>query len=270
VSDWAVEEFRALRLEEIDVRYARYRLPVLEAEEAMARSLRRYGQVAPIVVCLREEIPVLVDGFKRLAAARGLKGFGTLSARRIEVDERNAKAAMYGLNRVGRHFGELEEAWLVQALVREDGLSQVEVATLLARHKSWVCRRLAMLEKLCAAAKEELRLGLLSPTMARQLTRLPAGNQQGALETARRNSLSAAELRDGPAVGLRHAGEGDLRAGATAGSPAGSAGRRGPRLGSPFERGGQPCQPSIGGASGPVGPYGELAAASWPRRLGIV
>ncbi len=195
VSDWPVESYRTLRLEEIDVRYARYRLSVLEAEETMARSLRRYGQVAPIVVCLRDEVPALVDGFKRLAAARGLKGFGTLLARRIEVDERNAKAAMYGLNRIGRHFGELEEAWLVQALVREDGLSQVEVALLLARHKSWVCRRLAMMEKLCAAAQEDLRLGLLSPTMARQLVRLPAGNQQGALETGRRNSLSAAELR---------------------------------------------------------------------------
>ena len=81
-------------------------------------------------------------------------------------------AAMYGLNRVGRHFGELEEAWLVQALVREDGLSQVEVAVLLGRHKSWVCRRLAMMEKLCAAAQEDLRLGLLSPTMARAIPRL--------------------------------------------------------------------------------------------------
>jgi len=195
MSDWPVEEYRALRLEEIDVRYARYRLAVLETEEAMACSLRRYGQVSPVVVCLWEDVPVLVDGFKRLAAARGLKGFETLSARRIDADERGAKAAMYGLNRTGRHFGELEEAWLVQALVREDGLSQVEVAVLLGRHKSWVCRRLAMLEKLCPAAQEDLRLGLLSPTMARQLVRLPAGNQQGALEAGRRHSLSAAELR---------------------------------------------------------------------------
>jgi len=102
---------------------------------------------------------------------------------------------MYGLNRTGRHLGELEEAWLVQALVREDGLSQIEVAVLLGRHKSWVCRRLAMMEKRCAAAQEDLRLGLLSPTMARQLTRLPAGNQQEVLETGRRDSLTAAELR---------------------------------------------------------------------------
>ena len=193
--DWSVEEYRALPLEDIDMRYGHYRLQALEAEEAMVRSLRRYGQMSPIVVCLREEKPVLIDGFKRLQAARGLKGFESLSARRLEVDERGAKAAMYGLNRIGRHFGELEEAWLVQALVREDGLSQVEVAMLLSRHKSWVCRRLAMMEKLCAAAREDLRLGLLSPTMARQLTRLPAGNQQEALETGRRHSLSAAELR---------------------------------------------------------------------------
>ncbi len=195
MSAWAVEEYRALPLEEIDVRYGRYRLSMLEAEEAMARSLRRYGQISAVVVCLVQGVPVLIDGFKRLAAARGLKGLESLSARRIEVDERGAKAAMYGLNRTGRHFGELEEAWLVQALVREDGLSQVEVAVLLGRHKSWVCRRLAMMEKLCAAAQEDLRLGLLSPTMARHLVRLPAGNQQEALQSGRRHSLSAAEFR---------------------------------------------------------------------------
>jgi ParB-like chromosome segregation protein Spo0J len=195
VSNWSGDELRSIALEAIDVRYGRYRLSVREAEEEMARSLRRYRQISPVVVCLREETPVLIDGFKRLQAARGLKDFATLSARRIEVDERGAKAAMYGLNRTGRHFGELEEAWLVQTLVREDGLSQVEVALLLGRHKSWVCRRLALLEKLCPLAQEDLRLGLLSTTMARQLVRLPAGNQQGALEAGRRHSLSAAELR---------------------------------------------------------------------------
>ena len=230
MSNWTAEEYRVLRLEEIDVRYARYRLTALEAEEAMGRSLRRYGQIAPVVVCLREEVPVLVDGFKRLAAARGLKGFGTLSARRIEVDERGAKAAMYGLNRVGRHFGELEEAWLVQALVREDGLSQVEVAVLLGRHKSWVCRRLAMMEKLCAAAQEDLRLGLLSPTMARQLVRLPAGNQQEALEggpaTFAHGSRTAWSCR--PAVGLGDTGEGGFRLGRPSPGVAGSASRRVP------------------------------------------
>ena len=195
VMDWPVEAYRALRLEEIDVRYARYRLSVLEAEETMARSLRRYGQIAPIVVCLREEVPVLVDGFKRLAAARGLKGFGTLSARRIEVDERNAKAAMYGLNRIGSAL------WRVGGGVAGAGAG---AGGRLVAGRSGDTSGASQELGLSAVGDdgEAVRggpggpaLGLLSPTMARQLVRLPAGNQQGALETARRNSLTAAELR---------------------------------------------------------------------------
>ena len=129
-----------------------------------------------------------------------------------------------------------------------------------------------MMEKLCAAAQEDLRLGLLSPTMARQLTRLPAGNQQEALEAARRTFPLGGRIArgGGPAVGLGHAGEGGVRAGAAARGAAGGPGRRGPRLGPASERGGQPRQPPVGGAVGPVGPDGELAAASRPWGPGVV
>jgi hypothetical protein len=136
----------------------------------------------------------MVDGFKRLRAARKLKGMARLDARRIDVDEQGAKAAIYNLNRAGQRPVELEESWIVHALVREDGLSQVEAAQLLGRHKSWVNRRLAMLEQLCESAKEELRLGVLSPAIARQLTRLPRGNQESALKTTRESSLTCREL----------------------------------------------------------------------------
>jgi ParB-like chromosome segregation protein Spo0J len=195
MSAWPAGEIRSLTLEEIGEGYRRYRLAVSEAEEAMARSLRRYGQISPIVVCLRQERAEVIDGFKRLAAARTIPGFRQISARQVEVDERGAKAAIYGLNCVGRRPQELEEAWIVSALVREDGLSQMEAAELLGRHKSWVCRRLALLEKLSVEAREDLRLGLLSSYAARQLTRLPAGNQPEVLVVARRESLSTDELR---------------------------------------------------------------------------
>jgi ParB-like chromosome segregation protein Spo0J len=192
---WNSGDIRKLNLEEIGEYYGRYRLQVEEAERAMEGSLKRYGQISPIVVCLREDKAELIDGFKRLWAARRTKGFEVLSARVLEADDRTAKAAIYGLNRVGRHINELEEAWIVQALVREDGLTQVEVAELLGRHKSWVSRRLALVEKLCGEAKEDLRLGLLSTTAARELVRLPAGNQQETLGVFRRESLSVGELR---------------------------------------------------------------------------
>ena len=191
---WPQDDIRPLPLERIDERLRCYRLAQPKLERGIAESLERYGQVSPIVICIQDGEYVLIDGFKRLSAARTLKGITSLMARRMDVDAQGAKAAIYNLNRIGQRPMELEESWIVHALVREDGLSQVEAAQLLGRHKSWVNRRLAMLERLCSAAKEELRLGLLIPAMARQLTRLPMGNQATALETSREASLTSTEL----------------------------------------------------------------------------
>lgn len=188
-------ELRAVPLLQLGERYRRYRLADVQAEQAMVQSLRRWGQLAPVVVCRRGEQWEVVDGFKRLAAAR-LLGWPTLQLRRLEVeDERTVKAALYGLNRLGRHLQELEEAWLVQALVREDGLTQSEAAELLGRHKSWACRRLAMLEKLSRDVRSELEVGVLSPSLARQLLRLPTGNQAEVLHMARREALTVPEVQ---------------------------------------------------------------------------
>jgi hypothetical protein len=159
----------------------------------MAGSLRRWGQLAPVVACVRSEKLELLDGFKRHAAARQLAGM-TLSVRVLEVDEPTAKAAILGLNRGQRATRELEEAWIVQGLVRDDQMTQAEAAHLLGRHKSWVCRRLALLEKLSVAVKEDLRLGLVGPSLARQLTRLPTGNQEALLALTRREALTAQEV----------------------------------------------------------------------------
>jgi ParB/RepB/Spo0J family partition protein len=191
---WADENLLHLRTGEIGEHYGRYRLHVPEAERAMAKSLERYGQLSPVVVCRRQERYELIDGFKRLGAARRMTGMERLSARLMEADERTVKAAIYGLNRAGGRTRELEEAWIIHALVREDGMSQVEVAELLGRHKSWVCRRLALIERLGAKARDDLRVGLLTPTAARQIVRLPQGNQTDVLDTARREALSSAEL----------------------------------------------------------------------------
>jgi hypothetical protein len=74
-------------------------------------------------------------------------------------------------------------------------MSQVEVAELLGRYKSWVCRRRALLERLSAKARNDLRVGLLSPTAARQVVRLPQSKQSEVLDAMRREALSGAELR---------------------------------------------------------------------------
>lgn len=191
---WGATE--SLSLEEFDLSFHRYRLHPRAAEQEMAQSLRQWGQLSPVTVCSMNGRLLLLDGFKRHAAAGQVKSMNTLWTRRLNADAATAKAAVYTLNCHSRPVQALEEAWIVHALVREDGLSQPTVAELLGRHKSWVCRRLALLEKLSEQAREDLRLGLLSPTAARQLTRLPEGNQLQALATARRESLTAQELRE--------------------------------------------------------------------------
>lgn len=197
--NWNDGIIRPVALAALGQRYRRYRLADAAAEEAMAGSLRRWGQLSPLVACAVGEQLEVLDGFKRWAAARQVAGWATVSVRVLEVDERTAKAAILGLNRDQRPVRELEEAWIVQALVRDDGLTQVEAAHLLGQHKSWVCRRLALLEKLSVEVKEDLRLGLLGPALARQLTRLPAGNdrvgnQQAVLALTRRQTLTAQEV----------------------------------------------------------------------------
>jgi ParB-like chromosome segregation protein Spo0J len=166
---WTQDRLLDLECTQIGEHYGRYRLHQPEAERAMARSLERYGQLSPVVVCRREGGLELIDGFKRLAAVRVLGTVRVLSARLLEADEGTAKAPIYGLNRAEGRMRELEEAWIVHALVREDGLSQVEVAELLGRHKSWVYRRLALIERPGPEARDEMRVGLLSPTAVRQL-----------------------------------------------------------------------------------------------------
>lgn len=196
LTDWVDDSVRQLALETLDERLQRYRLVQPKLERQLTQSLKDYGQVSPVVVCQLEGALVLVDGFKRLHAARTLKGLSHLSARRLDVDESSAKAAVFNLNRIACKPVELEEAWIIYALVREDGLQQIEVAQLLGRHKSWINRRLALIERLCKEARESLRLGLLTPTQARHLTRLPRGNQQAAMAAASGASLSSRELSD--------------------------------------------------------------------------
>src|SRR2546421_11232768 len=69
---WASENLLQLKPEEIGEHYGRYRLHVPEAERAMAKSLERYGQLSPVVICRRNDRYELIDGFKRLGAARRL------------------------------------------------------------------------------------------------------------------------------------------------------------------------------------------------------
>ena len=65
MADWHAGEVRFLTLTHLGERYRRYRLPDPDAEAAMTGSVRRYGQLTPLVACLREETYVRVSQISR-------------------------------------------------------------------------------------------------------------------------------------------------------------------------------------------------------------
>jgi len=176
----------------LDVRYGRLRLPQPRVEEAMAGSMRRFGQVSAAVGCLRGETYALVDGFKRLHAAKAL-GLERLRLKPLALTERAALAAVYGLNRGNRGLVDLEEAMVVRELVRAQGMTQPEVGELLGRDKSWVCRRLMLVERLDVKVQQDVRVGLVPISIAREVVRLPRGNQAEVAESVHRNALTSRE-----------------------------------------------------------------------------
>ena len=70
MTDWQARRGRTPGHGPLGERYRRYRLPDPVAEAAMAGSLRRYGQLTPLVVCRREETPRGARRLQPLAAAR--------------------------------------------------------------------------------------------------------------------------------------------------------------------------------------------------------
>jgi ParB-like chromosome segregation protein Spo0J len=152
--------------DELGERLAQVRL-VPAADPAMEASLRRYGQLSPVLAYRDEHRRLeLIDGFRRLRAANHQGHPPQLSVRVLAVDERRALAALFALHRGSRGLTELEEGWVVRALVREHGMQQRQVGQLLRRDQSWVSRRLLLVEALSAEVQMDVRLGLVTPTAA--------------------------------------------------------------------------------------------------------
>jgi ParB/RepB/Spo0J family partition protein len=182
---WIMKEsfsIEEIAVSDIGEKYGIYRIVNPRADAAMVKSMRKYGQITS-VVCVKEPGGYeLIDGFKRLRACRSLNQTA-LRVKTMEISGRVCKAALIQLNQSGRSINEMEEALVLQSLHREDGLTQVEIAALLGRDKSWVSRRIALMERLSEEVQEDIRLGLISVITARELTKLPRGNQREAVDT---------------------------------------------------------------------------------------
>jgi len=164
------------------------RLCAPEVQQQMQLSLSTLGQLTPVQAYQEGDCVELFDGLKRVRAACEL----SWPKLRVEVhtlDSAGAKVRLLRCN-AGAGLSELEEAWLVRSLYREDQLTQPQISVLLGRHKSWVCRRLTLAEELSDELTASVRLGLVSATAAVELGRLQRCNQDTAARVVARRGLT--------------------------------------------------------------------------------
>ena len=202
-------EDRVVEIANLRETHARLRVLDDGSVRGMRESLVRHGQLMALAAYRPRDVPrvlEVVDGFKRLRAAREL-GWVLLRVRVLSVDVAEAKAAIGILNH-GRGLSELEEAWLVRSLYREDALTQPQIGRLLGRHKSWVSRRLLLAEGLDEAVQSDVRLGLVAARTAEAVARLPRVNQRRAAEAVMKRGLTHPQTQRLVAEVLAHpAGE---------------------------------------------------------------
>jgi len=153
----------------------RVRCPRPVLVDRMVSSLSAHGQLAPLVAVERSGTMQILDGFKRLAAAKRM-GWPELAVSTAQLDEATQWATMLALNRGPQSMAELDEALILRELV-QTGLTQVQIGELVQRHKSWVSRRIGLVERLHPELVEQMKLGMLAPGIGRRLLSLPPGNQ---------------------------------------------------------------------------------------------
>ena len=145
-----------LNLEGLGLDYARLRIRSRAAERRLLASLEEHGQQEPIVVAGSEGGGyVVIDGYKRVSALRALRA-DVVTA---EVWAMPVSAALVrSYRRVAqRGLSAMEEGWLVAELVCAWPLG--EVAARLSRSKSWVSRRLGLVEGLPASVTVAVQAG---------------------------------------------------------------------------------------------------------------
>lgn len=140
------------------------------------KSMRVHGQLQPVIARVHKGGYQLIDGFKRYYASESLL-METLQCRLLKIDLSQAKVLLLSYNRVHQSMEALEEAMVLQDLQRSHSLDQRSLAELTGYSRSWVSRRLSLIDKMDEAVSSEIMMGVLTSSHARALIKLPRGNQ---------------------------------------------------------------------------------------------
>ncbi len=167
---------KTIGLDAFDTGLSVYRLLFPGQIKMMKQSLERVGQLQPVIVRQTGESYQLIDGFKRYYASEQLSP-GSLLGKVIQVSESVGKAMILAYNKDSSPLLDYEEGLIVCSLKNEHGMNQKEIAVLTGYSPAWVCRRISLVERLDETVQSQLRLGTISAAHAREIIKLPRGNQ---------------------------------------------------------------------------------------------
>jgi ParB family chromosome partitioning protein len=171
-----------LEWHQLQLRYEGLRRCHPGQERQLLASLAEIGQQIPIVVVSQTPEFVVIDGYKRVRALKRL-GRDTVQGTCWQVTELEALLLERSLRRASED--PLDQAWLLAELQGRFGLALEELARRFERSKSWVSRRLALIQALPEAVQAQVRAGALSAHAAmKYLVPLARANSEAAGQLA--------------------------------------------------------------------------------------
>lgn len=150
-------------LHQLELRHDDLRIHDGDRRRRLIASVAEIGQQVPVVAVRDGERLVLIDGYLRVDALRRLRR-DTAAATVWPLPE--AEALLHHRHLCASARTAIEDAWLLCRLRSGYGLTLEDLARRFCRSKSWVSRRLALLDELCAAAQERVRAGTVPPHAA--------------------------------------------------------------------------------------------------------
>ena len=163
-------------LSKFDLSLSEMRIMNIARVTQVEKSMRMHGQLQAVVARLYNGSFQMIDGFKRLYVAQDMM-METLQCRVLEIDLRQAKVLLLSYNRSNQSMEVWEEAVVLQDLQVSHDLDQSRLASLTGYSRSWVSRRLALIDKIDQGVSIEIRMGTLTSSHARALIRLPRDKQ---------------------------------------------------------------------------------------------
>jgi len=165
-----------ISLSEFDLSLSGMRIMNMTRILQVEKSMRLHGQLQPVVARVHEGNYQIIDGFKRVYAAEDLM-MESLQCRLLDIDLPQAKVLLLSYNRPHQSMEAWEEAMVLQDLRKTHSLNQRSLAQMTGYSRSWVSRRLALIDKMDEGISSDIMMGVLTSSHARALTKLPRGNQ---------------------------------------------------------------------------------------------